>query len=155
MPRTTKLYTVELQKSAVPHHVAGAAKIRHGRTQAEVMVVATTKAAAVRRLEEAGWYHPQGLNLSTGGNPGNAIFDAGLLDEEGAIVAWAPHTDGEHLVVRIGPGESQPVAVGRWEYIRIVGETRVNDRCFIRNDGALFPPRWSRSPATPSTGLEV
>lgn len=146
-----KIYNVELVRSNVPDHIAKAANFASGRRQGNVMIVATSVKAAQERLEQAGWYRPRGVHLNPGGTPGNAIIDAGLLDQEGVIVVWAPNASGENLVLVIDPGESQPRSVGRWEYV-----DAIDNRAFVRReDGALFPPRFHNEPGTPSTGLEV
>ena len=162
--RKSRGYSPESADSIIPAVLATLVGLNPHRFQTSYRVLATTKAAALARLNEVGFYvsAPRILRVAFMDTMHcTAMHDAGWLREDGEVVVWNDGYGAEKMrgIVRIAPGSTEPELVGRWDwgYVRddLDGPRQIVTYVTRLSDGARFPERRSDAPATPATGWDV
>ena len=156
--RALRFYGPSMSDAFLPTHVTQALNLARGRNQAPYYVAAYTKADAVRHLEAAGIrVTPRLLRMQGSGYISlAALLDAGLLANEGDIVAWVDRGGVESVrgIVTVHPGGEVRVW-GNWQLSRFdcgSGPVRYVTFALRHADLARFPERRGDEPPTPATG---
>lgn len=116
-PRAPKLWATALTTTIIPETFGRLVLGERQHRQGEVILLAATKADAVARLEELGFWRPRVSSVQGVGLSAEHLRDVGVLAQEGDVAVMRRAIDTEPVALARA-GETTPRVVGAWRYDR-------------------------------------